>query len=117
MQELLANDQNYQRIAVNPNGEYAAFYEYSFCREEWKRSGQRIGWIDYIGTQPEHPYQGLGSALLFRSLHHLETQGAVTAKLVTVSTHTPAIGLYLKVGFSPINAPKHPSYQISISPK
>jgi len=115
--ELLASDEYHHRIVSDPEGNFVAYCEYSFCRAEWQRSGHRLGWIDYIGVRPANQRLGLGSALLNSSLQHLKSQGTEMAMLVTVSTNTPAIGLYHQAGFKPINVPEPPNFQIQISQK
>jgi ribosomal protein S18 acetylase RimI-like enzyme len=77
-------------------------------------SGQRNGWIDYIGTRPDHLGQGLGRAVLLASLDQLHAWGAHTARLLTISTNMPAIALYRSTGFARAEVPEPPSYQKSI---
>jgi len=114
LEELLLSDEYHHLVMVNPQGVFVAYCEYSFCRQEWQRSGRRIGWIDYIGTRPEYQRQGLASALLLDSLKRLRAQGAETALLVTLSSNTPAIRLYQRAGFGPMAVPEPVSYQMNI---
>ena len=112
LEELLASDEYDLRVIANTSGDFVAYCETSFCREEWQRSGQRLGWIDYIGTRPDDRRRGLGRAILLESLRHLQVQGAETALLVTVNTNGAAIGFYQNAGFEIFQITEPTSYQI-----
>jgi mycothiol synthase len=116
-QELLASDEYNHFVAVDSPGNFAAYCECSFFRAEWQRSGQHIGWIDYIQTRPENQRQGLGRALLLTGIQHLRAQDTETVVLVTVSSNLPALHLYKAVGFKPIESPETPGYQMNIPGK
>jgi ribosomal protein S18 acetylase RimI-like enzyme len=103
LQETLASDEYEHLVVINPEGALVAYCEFSICRAEWRRSGQKIGWIDYVGTIPEQQQKGLGKAVLLASLQRLQNWGAETVQLVTVNTNTPAIILYHATGFSPLH--------------
>lgn len=110
-QETFNSDEYGHLVVVDPTGLLVAYCEYSICRAEWRESGQRLGWIDYIGTRPENQRQGLGRAVLWASLRHLQALGAETAMLVTISTNFPAINLYETTGFTRMDVPEAPSYE------
>jgi ribosomal protein S18 acetylase RimI-like enzyme len=101
-QELLASEEYEHLVVVNPEGTFVAYSEYSICRAEWERSGQKIGWVDYVGTIPEQRQKGLSKAVVLTSLRRLQSWGAETVQLVTINTNTPAVRLYDATGFLPI---------------
>jgi mycothiol synthase len=117
-QELLASDEYGHLVIVDAPvgraGMYQAYCEVSICRAEWRLGGGRIGWIDYVGTRPEKQRQGLGRAVLLAGLRELRAWGAESARLVTVSTSTPAIRLYLATGFQRVEAAELPVYEMQI---
>ena len=95
---------------------YPTACEYSFCRAEWRQNVERIGWINYIGVRSENRQKGLGHAILLATLHQLYEMGAETAMLVTVSTNHPAIKLYERAGFTPMNVLEPSSYEMKVQP-
>ena len=118
LRELLASDEYGHLVAVEaPVGQgetFQAYCEVSICRAEWRLGGGRIGWIDYVGTRPEKQRRGLGRAILLAGLHTLSAWGADSARLVTVSTNTPAIQLYHATGFHRVDAVELPVYEMRI---
>jgi ribosomal protein S18 acetylase RimI-like enzyme len=98
-QEQFNSDEYSHLVVVDPHGKLVAYCENSIERLEWLDSGQRIGWIDYIETRPEYQGQGLGQAVMWAGLGHLQELGAETAMLVTVNTNTAANRLYARTGF------------------
>jgi len=110
-QALLNSDTYSHLVAVGPDGSFAAYCECSVWRAEWQKSGQRIGWLDYMGTSPERRRRGLGQAILLAGLARLRAWGADTAMLVTVSTNVPAVRLYESVGFARVDVSEAPRYQ------
>ena len=114
-QKELMESKEYCHLAmVNPEGEFVAYCECSVCYSEWERSNQRIGWIDYIETKPEHQQKGFGWAILMAGLLHLKEIGADKALLVTINTNTPAVTLYNKTGFESVVIKEYPSYEKQI---
>jgi ribosomal protein S18 acetylase RimI-like enzyme len=92
--------QEYEHLVVlNPDGDFAAYCEYSVFYEEWQPGKDRIGWIDYVQTSSDYRRMGLGCAVLMAGLSHLREWGAETAMLITVSSNVPALSLYRKAGF------------------
>lgn len=112
--ETLASDECCHLVAVGPDGDFAAYVECSICRDEWTRTSQRVGWIDYIETRPEKQRQGLGLAVLLASLQQLCAWGADTAVLITTSTNTPALNLYKTAGFVQMEITEMPGYQMNL---
>lgn len=110
--ELFASDEYAYRVVVGPDGEFAAYCEVSICREEWARSGRRVGWIDYVETRPEQQRRGLGRAVLWAGLRQLREWGAETALLITVSANTAALALYDAAGFQRMNVQAAPGYKL-----
>ncbi len=96
---LLASNEYSHLVVVNPEGKLMSYCEFSICRSEWAKSGQHIGWIDYIGTTPEQRQQGLGRAILLASLQQMRTWGTDTVMLITVNVNTPAVRLYQSADF------------------
>jgi len=113
--ELIESDEYSHFVVVNPDGELVAYCECSICRDEWKRTNQQIGWIDYVETRPEQQKKGLGRAALSAGLLKLQEWGAETAMLITISTNTPAVTLYNKTGFDSVDVTEYPSYQKQIA--
>ena len=127
--ELLASDEYSHLVAVDPQGQIAAYCECSICWAEWELSAEwqfspgrstnpeRLGWIDYIETRPEQQRQGFGHTILLAGLARLRGWGAHTAMLVTVSANTPAISLYQKTGFARLAVSENPTYKKRIEPQ
>ena len=109
--ELIESREYCHLVMVNPDGEFVAYCECSVCYLEWKRSNQRIGWIDYVETKPEQQQKGFGRAILTAGLLHLKELGANIAMLVTINTNTPAVTLYNKTGFESVVIKEYPSYE------
>jgi len=112
--ELLESDEYCHLVVEGQRKNILAYCECSICREEWKRTNQRIGWIDYIETKPDAQKQGFGKAVLSAGLSQLRNWGAEIAMLVTVSTNTPALQLYKNAGFEPVDVAEPPSYEKQI---
>jgi ribosomal protein S18 acetylase RimI-like enzyme len=115
-EELVESNEYCHLIAINPDGEFAAYCECSVCYAEWERTSQRIGWIDYVETKPEQQKKGLGRAILTAGLLQLQELGADTAMLITVNTNIPAVNLYDKTGFESVEIKEYPSYEKQILP-
>jgi len=117
LEEQLASEEYNHFVISNPEGMFVAYCETSIYRVEWQRSGQHIGWIDYIGTRSEDQRKGFGFALLLHGLQKLQKQGAAKAMLVTISSNLPASHLYQKAGFQTEEIKEAISYQITVQPK
>lgn len=96
--ELIYHPQYQHLVIKNPAGKMVAYLECSFSREEWFRSRQQIGWIDYIETHADYQGQGLGLALMQTGLQHLKAHGAAQAMLVTTHDNIAGQHLYHKAG-------------------
>lgn len=95
----LIKEQEYQHLlAINSDGEIAGYVECSYCLAESSDGSRRIGWIDYIEVKPEQRQSGLGIALMYEGLHHLQRHNVNEAWLVTTNTNTAAQALFKKVG-------------------
>ena len=66
---------------------------------EWARTGQRAGWVEYVGTLEACQRRGLGRAILLAGLRWLRMEGAQTAILVTMASNIPARSVYDTLGF------------------
>lgn len=113
-QEAMESGQYFYFVVANPVGELVAYCECSIYYDEWKRTGQQIGWIDYVETKSNEQKKGLGQAVLNTGLLHLQKLGANTAMLITINSNTPAVGLYHKTGFSRIEIKDQFIYQKQI---
>jgi ribosomal protein S18 acetylase RimI-like enzyme len=101
--ELISHPE-YRHIVVQAtDGRLAGFVECSISREEWARSGKRIGWVDYVETVKEFQGLGLGKALLAAGLDHLKYLGASEARLVTTSQNDAALRLYASMGLAVVD--------------
>lgn len=98
-QRALLHNPEYQHFVVKaPDGAFAAYLECSFSRGEWSQNQQRMGWIDYIQTQPGFLRRGLAQALMLTGFEHLRTQGATCAILITRHDNEPAQAFFKKMG-------------------
>ena len=113
--ELVESDEYSHLIVVNQNGEFMAYCECSICRAEWEITNSRIGWIDYVETNPNHQRRGLGQVALWAGLAQLREWGADTAMLITVSSNVPALKLYDKIGFEPVQITEPLRYRQQIA--
>ncbi|MBZ0317342.1 MAG: GNAT family N-acetyltransferase [Anaerolineae bacterium] len=96
--ELIYHPQYQHLVIKNPAGKMVAYLECSFSREEWFRSRQQIGWVDYIETHADYQGQGLGLALMRTGLQHLRAHGAAQAMLITTHDNIAGQHLYRKAG-------------------
>jgi mycothiol synthase len=96
---LLADPYYAHLVAVAPDGALAGFCECAVSAEEWEYTGDRVGWIEYVGTREDHQRRGLGAALTLAGLWRLREWGAATARLVTMSTNERAQRVYTRLGF------------------
>lgn len=88
-------------VGVAPNGEQAAF-----CTI-WYDDVTRSGYIEPVGTHPDHQQRGLGKAVMLAALRQLQRLGAVWAY---VGSYSPAAhALYESVGFTDFDL--LPAYQ------
>lgn len=95
----LLDNPEYQHFVIKaPDGTMAAYLECSFSRDEWSRDQLRVGWIDYVQTQPGFERQGLAQALMIQGFEHLRTHGATCAMLITRHDNEPGQALFKKVG-------------------
>lgn len=111
--ELLRSNEYCHLVVANPNGVWVAYCECSVWRAEWEK--ERVGWIDYVGTQEGNQQRGLGRAILIMALGQLKQWGASVAQLVTISTNLPANKLYRGVGFVETAVSEPPTYEKMIS--
>ncbi|MCB8922770.1 MAG: GNAT family N-acetyltransferase [Ardenticatenaceae bacterium] len=100
--ELLESDEYSHFVIADQDGQFAAYCECSICRAEWDITNNRIGWIDYVETNPACQKRGFGEAALLSGLAQLRDWNADTAMLITINTNIPAMKLYDKVGFEPV---------------
>jgi ribosomal protein S18 acetylase RimI-like enzyme len=112
--ELIESDEYSHFVVENPTGEFVAYCECSACYDEWKRTNQQIGWIDYVETKSDEQKKGLGQAILTTGLLHLQKMGADTAMLITINSNSPAVALYNKTGFNRVEIKDNPSYEKQI---
>lgn len=96
--ELLRDPDYAHLVAVAPDGTLVGFCECSVSRDEWALGGRRTGWIDYVGTQPEHQGKGIGQALLRGAVRQMRDWGAERVALVTMGANERAQRVYRKVG-------------------
>jgi ribosomal protein S18 acetylase RimI-like enzyme len=96
--ELLHNPEYQHWIIKAPDGSFAAYLECSFSREEWERSGQRVGWIDYVQTQSEFQRLGLAEALMLKGFEQLKIHGTERVLLITRHDNDSAQALFKTVG-------------------
>jgi ribosomal protein S18 acetylase RimI-like enzyme len=110
----IESDEYAHIVADHPSGMPAAYCECSISRAEWERGAERIGWIDYVGTLPARQRKGLGHAVMLAALDRLRRWGSHQAMLVTRSDNVPAVALYRRVGFEPVEVDEPKRYQLHI---
>jgi ribosomal protein S18 acetylase RimI-like enzyme len=59
------------------------------------------GWINYLGTSPEHRRQGIARALMQEAESLLKRAGCPKINLQVRSTNHDVIDFYRAIGFSP----------------
>lgn len=59
------------------------------------------GRVHWVAVVPEHQRRGLARALVLMTMRHHQKQGRTSLFLTTESFRTPAISLYLQLGFVP----------------
>lgn len=112
--DQLVSDEYHLLVVEASDGALLAYCESSLCRAEWQASDMKIGWIDYIETDPEQRGCGLGKAVLLASLARLRASGVEETLLVTASDNTTAIHLYQSVGFERVESCEALSYQLQL---
>ncbi len=113
---LLASDEYNHLVVLNPEGTFVAYCEYSICRREWEGKGDRVGWIDYVGTRQVERGKGIGTAILLDALSRLKGLGAEDAMLVTITDNLPALRIYKKAGFIPVREGFTDRYRLEAHP-
>jgi mycothiol synthase len=73
---------------------------------EWKGKGEfkgeRIGFIENVGVDPDYRRQGFGRMISLLALQRLRERGFKYAILTSFDFRLPAIRLYQKLGFRPL---------------
>ncbi len=64
--------------------------------------GEKIGLLHMVGVREKYQGRGLGRAVVVKTLKRLRQRGFRRIKLATESYRTPAIHLYLSLGFQPV---------------
>lgn len=77
------------------------------------RRSRWLGAVQNVGVIPEHRGQGLGKALLLRSLAGFRTTGLQRVTLEVTAANVPAVELYRHVGFQLVRT----SYREVTTPK
>lgn len=62
------------------------------------------GYVHWVATDPTHARRGLAAALLDRVLGDFRARGDRAAVLETDDARTPALRLYLRYGFVPVDS-------------
>ncbi len=88
-------DQTMDWVAVAPDGNLAAFCIGSIDEED-----PTIGYLDPIGTHPDHRRIGLSAAMIAYGLSFLQHRGIKNVHFGTSSENTPMRELALRTGFS-----------------
>lgn len=83
-------------VAAAPEGRIGAF-----CIA-WLDAVTLTGHFEPVGTHPDFQRQGLGKAVLLYALRQLFVRGMRAATVCTPEHNTPAVALYLSVGFKPV---------------
>lgn len=87
-------DQTMDWVATSPDGNLAAFCIGSIDAEDFS-----IGYLDPIGTHPEHRRIGLSAAMIAYGLSVLKSRGAKYAQFGTSSENIPMRQLAEQTGF------------------
>lgn len=92
-------------VAVSPEGRFAAFCYGYINSDDNARTGQKEGWIKWLGTSRRFRKMGLGHAVLLSGMRQLKAAGMDTVKLgVDADSLTGATRLYRAVGFQPVDS-------------
>jgi len=86
-------------VAISPQGKLAALCVCQIFKEENEITGEKVGWTDPVGVQPDFQGKGLGQALMLRGLQLLKDRGMQQAALGTRSDNLGMLALARKCGF------------------
>lgn len=64
-------------------------------------NNETVGYVHMVGANSEYKGKGLGYQVTNAVLHHMKTEGKISAALATDDFRLPAIKIYLKLGFLP----------------
>ena len=82
------------------NGASLAGYNWTLRNENDHGS---VGFVAMTGVHPNYRGKGLGTAVVVTGMEYLRQQGVDGIELEVDSTNTPAVELYRKLGFKPVN--------------
>jgi mycothiol synthase len=87
-------------LAETPEGVVAGLCWCVINTDENTRRGERVGWINDLGTLRPYRRLGLGRALLLEGIGWLHAEGVAAVELWVDGSNTPARALYADVGFT-----------------
>ncbi|MEM7128194.1 MAG: GNAT family N-acetyltransferase [Chloroflexota bacterium] len=87
-------------VVVSPEGLWVAFCMASISEEENRQTGQKIGWLDPLGTHPNYQQRGLAKALLSTGLRMLKDRGMGLAGTNTSRSNVAMRQTAMSVGFA-----------------
>src|SRR5260370_10155906 len=91
-------------IAVDAAGTFAAFFLCELTDVADSSGEYTPAEIGVIGTRPTHQRRRLGRGLLLTGMHRLTERGATSVFLETELAETPALRLFISVGFQRVSA-------------
>lgn len=86
--------------ADDPAGCFVALEDGQVVGYIFSHTWGRVGWFGTFGVRPDRQGQGIGSALIERSVAYLEEAGCTTVGLATMPDSAHNIGLYMRHGFT-----------------
>ncbi len=85
-------------VAIEDN-EFVGYILYEFIRRKPLKTRYGCGLIHDLYVRPSWRRRGIGRRLLEEALERMKTKGTKCIELYVLSTYTPAIKLYEKLGF------------------
>jgi ribosomal protein S18 acetylase RimI-like enzyme len=67
----------------------------------------KVGYISAVMVSPDYRRRGIATKLLMSAIEYVQRRGMRRAVLHAVSTNSPAIGVYSKLGFEPFEEISH----------
>jgi ribosomal protein S18 acetylase RimI-like enzyme len=83
---------------TRPNEALAAF------TVTWHDSVNRAGFLEPVGTHPDHRHRGLGKAVVLHAMHQMRAAGMTHATVANTGTDEASRALYEACGMTGVGA-------------
>ncbi|MBU0493345.1 MAG: GNAT family N-acetyltransferase [Chloroflexi bacterium] len=90
-----------QNHADDPAGCFVAVADDAVVGYIFAHTCGHVGWFGTFGIHPNWQHQGIGGALIERSVAYMEGAGCTTVGLATMPDSTYNVGVYMRHGFRP----------------